>query len=114
MSQARRNKRKNMRDAKTSAGRLITLIESFENRRFLMISPATYQVAILDIFWDLYATEERRHNLLDNLLFYCNIKNAYAGKPIDQEAVLTVSMKYENDEVVPKFYYKNKTIALIS
>lgn len=114
------------------AGKIISIIEKFVEAHYLMIDTDNYHVSMLQEFWDLYS-KERQTNLLNNLQFYCNIMNAYHGKPVDMEHVLLISISSpashtldtlskmrgeaennlldENDNVEPKYYYKKGTLA---
>ena len=113
MGIARRNRRKAKRKGGPDAGRLITLIDGFVEAGYLMIDTESYFVAMLDNFWSLYATRERQVNLLNNLKFYCNIMNAYHNKPVDMKAVLLVSLKDEQNNVEPAFYFKDDSIIAV-
>lgn len=113
MGIARRNRRKAKRKGGPDAGRLITLIDGFVEAGYLMIDTESYHVAMLDNFWSLYATKERQVNLLNNLKFYCDIMNAYHNKPVVKEVVMIISLKDENNNVEPSFYFKDDSIILI-
>lgn len=114
MSAKRRNIRKLKRDSSTEAAKLVTLIDGFIERKYLVVESEKYHVVMLDDFWKIFETEERQHNFLHNLQFYCSIMNAYNGRKVDFEAVLLISLKIEGEETKPTFYYKNKTIAYVT
>ncbi|MEA5062644.1 MAG: hypothetical protein VB054_04825 [Petrimonas sp.] len=107
MGIARRNRRKMKRVNSPDPGKLITLIDGFVEAGYLMIDTLSYHIAMLDNFWSLYATKERQVNLLNNLKFYCNIMNAYHNKPVVNNVAMIVSLKDEEENVEPVFYYKD-------
>lgn len=112
MSRARRLRRERERASKVEAGRLVTLFEGFAERGYLKFDTANYAVVMLDNFWELYEGEKQK-NLCKNMLFYCNIMNAYEGKEVDMQAALLISMKDRDGNVEKKYYYKSGTLAPI-
>lgn len=114
MGAFRRFRRKMKRIGGPDPGRIITLIDGFIEANYLIINTESYLIAMLDNFWSLYATKERQVNLLNNLKFYCDIMNAYHGKPVVKNVTMAVSLKDENNNnVKPAFYFKNDTVILI-
>lgn len=114
MSRTRRLRRANERANKGTAGRIVTIFQGFIDSEYLLFDTANYAVVMLDNFWELYSGDKQRNrNLCDNMLFYCNIMNAYEAKEVNMNATLLISMKDENGNVEEKYYYKSGTLTAI-
>lgn len=87
----------------------ITIVDKFIHEKYLLIDTKKYQVALLDNFWALYENE-KQVNLCLNLKYYCDIKNSYNGDVVNSEANLLISLKYENNEVVPHAYFDGEKV----
>lgn len=112
MSRTRRAKRKIQRDVASHELQVVNIMQDFEKKGYLKVDTEKYHVAMLQELWDIYS-DDKRLDFLHNIKFYCHIMNAYYAKPVDKEAVLLISIKDENDNVEPKWYYKAGTVTQV-
>ena len=89
----------------------ISAVELMIDNKYMVVDPEKYHVAMLDNLWSMYEGE-RLIAFCENLKYYCDIKNAYAGAKVDKKANLLVSLKYEDDTVKPYAYFDGKEIHL--
>lgn len=102
-----RKKRKVEHDLQ--AIRKINAVEELIRQKFMLVDIANYQVAMLDNLWSMYAAEKQVY-LCENIIFYCNIQNAYKGDEVKSDKNLLISLKYEDNSVVPFAYFDGKEV----
>lgn len=107
-----REKRK--RDNHQKAVSKISAVEKLIESNFMLIDTKNYQVAMLDNLWTLYPEGKKQINFCSSLKYYCDIQNAYHGHKVNKRAKLLISLKYENDDVLPYAYFDGKKVALYS
>ncbi|MDL2262961.1 hypothetical protein LJC11_05630, partial [Bacteroidales bacterium OttesenSCG-928-I21] len=90
--------RKGLRAAKTRASiRRIRTIENLVETKAMLFNTGNYHVAMLDNLWNMYK-DKSLIDFCENLIFYCDFKNALDGKKVDnkKKKTLLVSLKFEN------------------
>lgn len=88
----------------------ISAVEKLIESKYMLIDTKNYQVAMLDNLWALYPEGEEQINFCKSLIYYCNIQNAYNGQKVNKRAKLLVSLKYENEDVLPHAYFDGKKV----
>ncbi len=89
--------------------RKLNAVEELITQKFMVVDQVNYQVAMLDNLWSMY-DEQKQIHLCENLVFYCNIQNAYKGDEVKKDKNLLISLKYEDNSVEPFAYFDGKTI----
>ncbi|MBK5720143.1 hypothetical protein JGH11_04580 [Dysgonomonas sp. Marseille-P4677] len=105
-----RQKRKAYNNQKATTK--ISAVEKLIESKFMLIDTKNYQVAMLDNLWALYPEGEKQINFCESLKYYCDIQNAYKGYKVNKKAKLLISLKYENNDVLPYAYFDGKNITL--
>ncbi len=90
----------------------ISAVETLIANKMMLVHPEKYHVAMLAELWNLYS-DEKKHDLCQNILFYCKVKNNLSGGLNNGNPVLLVSIKDSQNNVSPFAYYKNEKIELI-
>lgn len=113
MSLERRNKREIKRSfANTDGGRIESLIDGFIRSKYLVVDAKNYHVSILEELWNMYKGQKKR-NFLNNIRFYCSIKNAFNRDKVSLKrgVLISVNTLINGVSVVkPKFIYKYKIL----
>ena len=87
-------------------------IEKLVKNKMLLIKAEDYHVTMLSELWNLY-NDEKKHHLCQNILFYCQVTNNFAGVPKKENPVLLISIKNGANDVTPFAYFKDAKIDLI-
>lgn len=89
---------------KTVAQKTVENIDLLIEQKYMMVDPANYHVVMLDNLWSKYKGEMQLV-FCKNLVFYCDIQNAYHDKKVKRKHKLLISLKNKKNEVSPAYVY---------
>lgn len=89
---------------KTVAQKTVENIDLLIEQKYMIVDTVNYHVSMLDNLWSKYKGEMQL-TFCKNLVFYCDIQNAYHGKKVKKNQNLLISLKNKKNDVHPAFVY---------
>lgn len=91
-----------LRLPKDDARKVLSQMELLIRRKYMIFNSEHYHVAMLDNLWSMFPGK-KKENFCKRMLFYCDIMNAYNGKPVLGARPLIISLKNKEGDVTPMF-----------